>query len=452
MFQKVFRRFGIDRAVTYAMAVRLWQIPSGAITTLLIALCFAPEVQGLYYLLLTMTGIQAIADAGLLNTVLHAASHEAANGRFDSKRFLRASPRALGRLAGLLRFALAWFAIASGLVVVVGVSVGWVLLSRRGYGDDATLPLVTAMLVSAATLALSPLIALLEGCNQVRTVNRFRLTQAIAGSLVVWSCLAGGAGLWTVTAAFAVQLVWEIRLIMLHYRRFFVQLIRTPPKLFDWRAEIWPLQWRIGVQSLVRYLAFLPIYPVLFDSQGASVAGRYGMTWQVLSNLLMVAYVYVRTRSPDFGRLIAEGRRTESNSTFVHATFGSTTVLIVLATSFCVTVWCLGLLPWSIAQQVAGRFLSPTTCLYFALALIPMHLTQCLGLHIRAQRLDPIWRISIPTGVVFALLACYAAFAGNVDWIAAAMFASFSISTGVLVLMWRWYDQFFKAKEAKERG
>jgi hypothetical protein len=81
-----------------------------------------------------------------------------------------------------------------------------------------------------------------------------------------------------------------------------------------------------------------------------------------------------------------------------------------------------------------------------------MHLTQCLGLHIRAQRLDPIWRISIPTGVVFALLACYAAFAGNVDWIAAAMFASFSISTGVLVLMWRWYDQFFKAKEAKERG
>ena len=305
IFRGLLQYFGVDRAVSYAMAARIWQIPSGVVTTLLIALCFSPDEQGVYYLILTFTGLQALADAGLINTLLHAASHDSANARFDGAGFFRASSRSRGRMSGMFRFAAAWFCVAALVLVVVGIIAGIILLKRQNVLETAIAPMAVAMVLAGSALSLSPMIAILEGCDQVKTVNRSRLGQAIIGSFVVWVCLLSGAGLWTAAAAIATQLAWELGLVFWRYRKFFTQLYRTRPSHFDWRREIWPLQWRIGVQSIARYLAFLPILPVLFDTQGPEVAGRYGMTWQVMSNLLMVAYSYVRTRSPEFGRLIA---------------------------------------------------------------------------------------------------------------------------------------------------
>jgi multisubunit Na+/H+ antiporter MnhC subunit len=442
------RHFGIDRAVSYAMAARSWQIPSGVVTTLLIALCFTPDLQGVYYLILTLTGLQAFLDAGLINTLLHAASHDSADTRLDDSGFLRGSRRSRGRIAGLIRFAAAWFASAALVLVGVGSGVGIVLLKRQNVDDSAVAPLILAMVLAALALLLSPMIAILEGCGQVKAVNRSRLGQAVLGSFVVWACLVAGAELWTAAAAIATQLAWEIGLVFGRYRNFFVQLHRTPTREFDWRTEIWPLQWRIGVQSMARYLAFLPILPVLFDTQGPEVAGRYGMTWQVMSSLLMVAYAYVRTRSPDFGRLIALNRRSESYSAFKRVTVGSTLLLVGLVGSFCFAVFALGILDWPVAQKVSGRFLSPLTCLWFAMAVIPMHTTQCFAMYIRSQKFDPIWRVNLPACSLLALLAYLAARSGQVEWIAASMAIVFGFSTLALALMWRWYHSHFQALES----
>lgn len=447
IFRSILQHFGINRAVSYAMAARVWQIPSGVVTTLLIALCFRPDERGVYFLILTLTGLQALADAGLINTLLHGASHESANSRFDSLVFFRASLRSRGRLAGMFRFAILWFGVASIALVVVGIVAGFILFKRQNVVGFAIAPLAVAMALAGTALFLSPLIAILEGCDQVKTVNRYRLGQAITGSFVVWGCLAAGAGLWTAAAAIATQLVWELLLVLGRYRRFFVQLYRTRPTDFDWRTEIWPLQWRIGVQSIARYLAFLPILPVLFDTQGPEVAGRYGMTWQVISNLMMVAYVYVRTRSPEFGRLIAENRRDESYLAFKRVTLGSTLLLGILVTSFCAALFLLGQLNWPIAEKITNGFLLPTTCLWFALAVIPIHTTQCFAMYIRSQRFDPIWRVNLPACTTLAVLVYFAASSGRIEWIAISMAVIFSLSSLALAMMWQWYHRHFQMAE-----
>ncbi|QDV45505.1 hypothetical protein Enr13x_53840 [Stieleria neptunia] len=441
------RHFGVDRAVSYAMAARMWQIPSGVVTTVLIALCFQPDEQGVYYLILTLTGLQSLADAGLINTLLHAASHETAKARFDRRGYLHAPRRARGRLSGMVRFATVWFLVASVTLVLVGVAAGAILLGRQDVFQTAFAPLAVAMVLSGMAFSLAPLIAILEGCDQVRTVNRYRLGQTVLGSFVVWICLVTGAGLWTAAASIATQLAWELVLVGWRYRVFFLQLSRTPRNHFDWRHEIWPLQWRIGVQSIVRYLAFLPILPVLFDAHGPEIAGRYGMTWQVISNLMMVAYVYVRTRSPEFGRLIAERRRVESNLAFKRVTIGSTVLLVALVTSFCVSLVLLNALQWPPTEQIVSRFLSITACACFAVAVIPMHLTQCFSMFIRAQKFDPIWRVSLPSGLTLAALAYFSALSGRVEWIAASMTLTFGGSAIALSLMCRWYDQHFRQIE-----
>lgn len=442
---QLLRRFGINGAVTYAMAAKLWQIPSGAITAMLLTLTFSASDRGIYFLILTFTGLQGLADAGLLNTLLHASSHEAASSRFDVRGFLRTTNVSRNRLAGIYRFAVLWYSIAAVFLVAIGVFAGWILLWRRGMETVGMPPLVVAMLLAGAVFALSPLVAILEGCNQIKAVNRYRLLQITSGSLAVWACMSLGAGIWTAAVAIAIQLVWELMLVLRSYGAFFSQLRRTVGAGFNWKSEIWPLQWRIGIQSIAYYLAFLPIYPVLFDAEGAERAGQYGLTWQVISSLLMVSYAYLRTRSPEFGRLIAEGRRDQSNSAFRQVTIGSTLLLILTTGSFCVVLYGLGLADNEITTRISSGFLSVGTCVWFAIAVIPIHLTQCFGMHIRSQKFDPIWRISIPANLFLAIFACWAAALGEVKLIAAGMFVTNLFSAIALGLMWLWYDRSFSA-------
>jgi hypothetical protein len=337
--------------------------------------------------------------------------------------------------------------MAAILLASIGTVTGIVLLRRAGVGISQMGPLFAVMGFVGLTLTLSPLISLLEGCNQVQTVNRYRLGQAVTGSLIVWAFLSVGAGLWAVAAAVATQFVWELAIVIGRYRRFFIQLLRTKTEGFSWREEVWPLQWRIGAQSIFRYVAFLPVYPVLFDVHGPGLAGRYGLTWQILNGLLMVSYAYVRTKSPEFGLLIAEKRRSESKQLFLRATLGSSLLLLALTMSFCAALWILATVDIGSSQDVTNAFLEPSVCVWLAIALLPMHVTQCLSMYIRAQKFDPIWRVSIPACIILAGLSYLAAKAGSMVGIAAAMMLSFGSSAIALSFMVQWYDRYFSQRE-----
>ena len=196
-FQDLARRMSVDRAIGYAVAMRVWQVPAALVTTVLIALNLDEQTQGVYYTLLTVIGLQSLADSGLLNVLMHAVSHEWSQLRLDGNGFLRGPRRIRQRVAAIARFGLIWFVLAGLALTIVGTAIGIGLFYSQGVMHNVLHPLVVGMLFAGSSLVLAPLIACLEGCNQVEHVNRYRLMQAITGSIVVWSCLAGGANLWT---------------------------------------------------------------------------------------------------------------------------------------------------------------------------------------------------------------------------------------------------------------
>jgi len=431
-------RWSVDRAIGYAIVMRAWQLPAAVVTTVLIALNFDEQTQGVYYTLLAVIGLQSLADSGLLNVLMHVVSHEWSGLRLDRRGFLRGSRQVRRRVAGMARFGLIWFVIVGLALMLAGTAIGIGLFSSQGFLDRSWRPLVIGMLFAGGSLTLAPLIAVLEGCNQVEHVNRYRLMQAVTGSIVVWSCLAGGANLWTPVFAVLVQFAWECILTLGRYRRLFIQLCRTTAGGFDWKAEIWPLQWKIGLQSAARYLAFFPMIPTLFAFQSAEIAGRMGMTWQVLNNLLLVGYAWIRTKAPEFGRLIAAGNRGELSRAFYKATVGSTLLLVVAVTSFLLVLVVLQNSTFDLGSRVAGRFLQSGTTLWFAAAIIPLHLTQCFAIHIRSHKIDPVWRITILGNVVLGISIFVAARWLSVDAIGIAMLVTFS---AVLLPVFRiWID------------
>lgn len=432
-----FRRFGVDRAIAYGVAMRCWQIPAGLGTALLIALFFTPQIQGAYYTLARLIGLQNVVDSGLQSVLLHITSHESARLRFTGKGLLRGNRRALQRITSVARFGIVWFSIGAVIFAVCGWLAGYFLFRDALLGSHWLLPLTLAIVFVALSLILSPLIGILEGCNQVERINRLRLIQAISGSLVVWCVIASGGMLWALAATTLVQLAWEIWLVLGHYGPLFKQMRNTDARHLNWKSEIWPLQWKISLQSVVRELANFPLIPVLFMYQGAETAGRAGMTLQVFMSLQLAAFAWIRTRAPRFGMLISARRYSELDRLFRETTLYSTLLLMISAIGFCLLLYGLNLSQAELAARLGSRFLPPSTAVWFAAAMVPLHLVQCFSIYLRSHKQDPVWRITIVGNVVLAVSVVVTA-----SWIgveAAGMATFLSISCVTLPgVVWVW--------------
>ena len=192
----------VDRAVFYGVLTSGFQLIFAPITMILIVLQLSPEIQGFYYTFMSLVALQSFLELGLSVVVLNVASHEWAHLSMDENGWIVGVSNALSRLVSLGRFVFKWYAIGSALFVVgVGI-VGHLFLSQRAYQDIAWVgPWWTLVVLSGILLWCMPFNSLLEGCNQVKNIQKFRLSQLIMRNLVLWFTLITGGQLWVAVAA-----------------------------------------------------------------------------------------------------------------------------------------------------------------------------------------------------------------------------------------------------------
>jgi len=188
-----------------------------------------------------------------------------------------------------------------------------------------------------------------------------------------------------------VKLVWDVYVVAVHYRCFWISLrSKQVEAQMQWRTDVWPLQWRIGVQSVFHYFAMHLFTPVMFHYHTAALAGRMGMTWTVLTALQAGAFAWVQTRRPLFGMLIARKDYRELDRVFFRLTTISFCVMVAAGGALTAAVFFLNAVPLPLAQQFADRMLPPLPTLIFTLAVILSHITSCMGVYIRAHKRDPL--------------------------------------------------------------
>lgn len=377
----------------------------------LIALLFDPQTQGVYYTIFGILGLQNMAEAGLTSILMHAISHESSRVQIHSDGSLDGDVAAIGRIASLARSGTKWLLGCSLLFAIVALVWGFGLF-RDPAGPSVGLILVLSVMLSAMSLISGGLVAVLEGCNQVAAVNRNRLGQTICGSLVVWTVILAGGSLWAIVASLATQWIWEMNLLVVRFGRFFRRLWRAEVSDLSWRREMWPLQWKLGLQGFVQQIAFTPMIPILYASHGAAVAGQAGMTLNSLFQLLGVATMWIRTRAPDMGELIAKGKTAELDRLFHRTVWQSTVALTTLITLFFAVLVMWSSWQWSFGQtwieKLSDAFLPPSTALWIVTAMIPLHLMNCFAIYLRSNRVDPLWRITTTSHLFFALVFVWA--------------------------------------------
>ncbi len=421
--RRLLNRMEVNRAVFYALVNRGWQFLTGPVTMLLIIAFFSSELQGYYYTFGALIALQTFVEMGMQVVILYLTSHEWSKLELDEHGALVGDASALSRIKSLAALVLKWYAAAGTLFVVAIGFAGYYFFASQGVTEVVwRAPWVCIVGLTALSLMASPCLVILDGCNQVAVTNRYRAMQGVMGTLVVWWAIFSGAGLWACVAVSAVRLIWELWLIAVRYRRFFATLWKpqSGPQV-NWSEEVWPLHWRLGVQAMAAYFTSAFVIPLMFEYQGPAVAGQLGLTWTALMTLQMAAYSWMLTRAPLFGTLVSQNEITELNRVFRRLSQVSTMVLLTGGTLFCLAVFVLQLIQglelpaawkslepaWNLIQKVQTRILPLYPTVLLTLAIVPIHIAQCVMAYIRPFKQEPFLVLNTVCQLLTGLLVWY---------------------------------------------
>ncbi len=392
--RRMLNRLEVDQAVFFAIISRGWQFVAGPVTMVLIAHFFSEEVQGYYYTFWGLIGIQIFFELGFPQAIITTASHEWGKLTLTADRTIAGDPAALSRLTSLFRsswlcygvIALAFWGVVSVLgLVFFAQEPNSHIIAWRG-------PWLALTALTALTFWLTPPLALLEGCNQVKSVYQLQFVRAVLGNVAVWTCIPLGAGLWTAAVATTVQLLCEAYLLLFPYRRFFAACLRKPagPTL-NWWTEVWPFQWRMGVKGLFGYFNAYLMNPVVFHYHGAAAAGQFGMTWQVLNALQAACAAWVRTRVARMGMLVSQKDYRELDRIFFRVSGIAFWVMVAAGLAFWLFVVALD----QFDSRFAGRLLAPLPAAVLTIGMVSALVTHFQWTYIHAHHRSPYLLLTI---------------------------------------------------------
>jgi hypothetical protein len=181
------------------------------------------------------------------------------------------------------------------------------------------------------------------------------------------------------------------------YRSFFVQLLsHREPSSFDWKLDVWPMQWPLALQGVAAYFMFALFVPVIFSYFGPVAAGQMGLSLQVVIALTAVGTTWLSIQAPRMGTMFASGDYNGYETTWLRASIVSMAFLGLGAVLIGAAVWSVN----SMGLAVGARFLGP---LPFTLLLawgVAYHVAQCCTTYWRAQRVE-LMRFSgvLPGGI-----------------------------------------------------
>lgn len=369
---------------------------------LVIASYFSSVAQGFYYTFSSLLGLQAFVELGLYVVIMSLASKEWSKLHLDKNLNVSGDSIARSRLASLLRFVVKWY-LGASLVFAIAVGIaGHLFLSKSGISDISWIgPWWTLVILAAIQLWLMPILTLVEACNQVAEINRFRFFQALAEAIALWTLVAYGAELWAAPGTLVVKVLANLAFLSVKYRNFFRSLwIYAGSRHFNWKTDILPMQWRLAAQGSVNYLVFSLFTPIMFHYHGPVVAGRMGMTLQIIGVIQMVSVVWVQTKLPLFGMLIAKKRYSELDNIWWRA---SVTCMGVNLTG-CACMLLVVQIANAYSFEFAQRILDPMPTAIFLIAYALMKIPDCQAAYLRAFAREPFLFVGVCGGLLNGLM------------------------------------------------
>jgi Na+/pantothenate symporter len=165
--------------------------------------------------------------------------------------------------------------------------------------------------------------------------------------------------------------------------------------------------------------------------QGPVAASRFGLSWALMSMLLVVFSGWPMSQAARFSRLATERDFGQLHRRFRTLLWASTGLLVLACLAILMLFWGLGRHVPALAERFAGL---GTIALLLAAAVV-QHVVACFGPYLRAERTDPLLKLSV-AGSLATFVGCwFAARHGDIAALAATYLAC--SAAGLPYCLWR---------------
>lgn len=395
----ILKSFGVNRAIGFGVLTRMWSALAGPLTILLIATRFSKVEQGYYYTFSSLLALQIFFELGLLTVLAQFAAHEFAFLSWGEKGEIKGSEAHRDRFVDLLGKGFKWYTVSAVLLIIALIPAGlyfFVQPSANAVDFTWRLPWALAVIGVGCNLLLIPFYAVITGSGDVASINRREMMGGMAGSVIGWLVIACGGGLYAIPAVTTGTIVVGV-----------LYLLRSKPRLvatafthafgssrsfhtISWWGEVWPMQWKIALSWVSGYFIFQLFTPVLFKFHGPVVAGQMGMTLSAVNAVQGVCIMWLQTRSPEFGKLIAQKKWQELDTLFNQILKQAIVVSVVLSAIAIIVV--AGLQTFT---AIGVRFLPVQQVVIFLIAVCGQVIISGMAIYMRAHKQEPLLVLSM---------------------------------------------------------
>ncbi|KMY86509.1 conserved hypothetical protein-putative transmembrane protein [Candidatus Paraburkholderia calva] len=420
----------ISRDLALVLSLRLWQAGAGLLTTILAVHFLTPELQGWYYSFISVAALYTLFDLGLSMVLVQVSAHAFTGLKWISDG--RVEGEASPYFQALVHRASRWYASIALLFALTAVPGGMVFFGTKPAIDVHWLaPWLTLCALTASGLVVMPFLSILEGAGQITHVYAVRLALAVTGSISCWLTLASGAGLWATAMVPAMTLLVPLAWLLRRRRGLISLAIGSTEGAFDWRHEVWPLQWRLGINLLCGYLLTQINIPVLFHTQGPVIAGQLGLSLAIVNTLGLVAQSWITRRVPLMARAAVTRDWPLLDRLFKRDFLTSSAIFVMMALGvlaadllFSHTLYARRVLPF---WQLAGLLLF----------MFSNHVIGALAAHLRSHRREPLMApLAITTLIALPLIVWAAAHYSSAELVIVLASMNFLVNLPVTVFVW----------------
>ena len=305
---KFLSRIGFDQDTSALFLYRIWSIIAGAVTVIIIPMTLDPIQQGYFYTFGSILAAQVFFELGLNQLVVVKSAQQTSllqrvlntyEGSSENKSYI----------SELIFHFRRWYLRAASLFLMIVTILGMYFFKGGELAwHEWALQWLILVGATSANMTLSWKLALAQGFSYVREVAQLRLKQSLFGYLLMWTMLFMDVDLLSAAVVPSMAVIFTVSWLNKQPAKAILEIKSNTPTVeaFNWRHEIWPLQWRLAVSFICGYFVFNLFVPLSFQNIGAVDAGKLGMALTVFASLSNVSMSWVTSKIPRLTKLIAE--------------------------------------------------------------------------------------------------------------------------------------------------
>lgn len=404
----VTQKLGVDKAIFFTLVGKCLQMTTAAFSVLFIAKFLSPNEQGYYFTFGSIVAIQVFFELGLTSIVTQFVAHEASHLQISAKS-IDGDDYFKSRLASLLKICSRWYSLISIVLFFVIFFAGFIFFTYFNKDESNVEWFRPWLLLAIGTVInffTTPIISIVEGLGKVKEIAKFRMVLFVVQPFVLCGGLWLGLDLYVLGLDVICRSLIMLILICVSPIFNILQNLWTIniTERVSYKAEIFPYQWRIAVSWISGYFIFQLFNPVLFVTEGPTVAGQMGLTMQALNALLALTLAWVHTKVPRLSGFIALKQYSELDNLF-DKTFKQ--VLCIGTTLLAFFVSCIILFQkfniLIFSADIGNRFLPAIPLLLMAWSVFTMLPINCWASYLRSHKKEPLMVNSVVMGILCCL-------------------------------------------------